>query len=110
MEQRNAEPVDRKRFQVRGAAITKLFQAPIAPHLGPWQVHVHLFAMNQMSVHVISFAIQQFSLQKLQPNPLVQKTIFFCRRPLPFGGSPPHLRPLLKDKKLLLWKEILLDL
>ena len=74
MEQRNAEPVDRKRFQVRGAAITKLFQAPIAPHLGPWQVHVHLFAMNRMSVHVIPFAIQQFSLQKLQPNPLVQKT------------------------------------
>ena len=51
MEQRNAEPVDRKRFQVRGAAITKLFQAPIDPHLEPWQVHVHLFAMNRMSVH-----------------------------------------------------------
>ena len=67
MEQRNAEPVDRKRFQVRGAAITKLFQAPIDPHLEPWQVHVHLFAMNRMSVHV-------FSLQKLQSNPLVQKT------------------------------------
>ena len=74
MEQRHAEPVDRKRFQVRGAAITKLLQAPIDPHVESWQVHVHLFAMNRMSVHVIPFAIQQFSLQKLQPNPLVQKT------------------------------------
>ena len=26
------------------------------------------------------------------------------------AGLPPHLQPLLKDKKLLLWKEILLDL
>ena len=74
MERRNAEPVDRERFQVRGAAITKLFQAPMDPHLKPWQVHVHLFTMNRMSVHVIRFAIQQFSLQKLQQNPLVQKT------------------------------------
>ena len=63
MERRNAEPVDRERFQVRGAAITKLFQAPMDPHLKPWQVHVHLFTMNRMSVHVIRFAIQQFSLQ-----------------------------------------------
>ena len=26
------------------------------------------------------------------------------------AGLPPHLQPLLKDKKLLLWKDILLDL
>ena len=26
------------------------------------------------------------------------------------AGLPPHLQPLLRDKKLLLWKEILLDL
>ena len=74
MEQRNAEPVDRKRFQVRGAAITKLFRAPINPHLEPREVHVHLFAMNRISVQVTRFAIQQFSLQKLQQNLLIQKT------------------------------------
>ena len=34
MEQRNAEPVDRKRFQVRSAAITKLFQALVTSHSG----------------------------------------------------------------------------
>ena len=73
MEQRNAEPVDRKRFQVRSAAITKLFQALVTSHLEPLQVHVNLFAKNQLSVHVIRFAIQQFLLRKLQSNPLVQK-------------------------------------
>ena len=26
------------------------------------------------------------------------------------AGLPPHLQPLLRDKKLLLWKEILLNL
>ena len=57
MEQRNAEPVDRKRFQVRSAAITKLFQALVTSHLEP----------------LIRFAIQQFLLRKLQSNPLVQK-------------------------------------
>ena len=70
----NADPVDRQRFQVGWQVITRLFKTLVAHHLRPWKKPVQFFQPNLLTVHVIVFAIQQFSLQTLRMRRLGQET------------------------------------